>query len=354
MSESLYLFSAAWGVALKLPLVGNVFDMPATFEWETFMEWSKKYDSDILHLNVAGTSIIVLSSAEATNELLEKKAAIYSDRARLPMVNELMGWDFALGDHWRAHRRLFHETFNAVATQSFRPKVRAASHELLRHFCKSRIVMAARIIMSAAYGIDVLPADDPYVSLAEEAVEGLVTAVVPGRFLVDSMPLLKYVPEWFPGAGFQRKASEWRRLARSMLEKPYAEAKRNIAAGSATHSFTSDGLRTVSESESENKQYLEQVVKSTAGTISGTFILAMLANPVAQKKAQEEIDSVVGQDRLPDFDDEASLPYVAAVMKEAFRWRNVTPIAIPHYLPVDDEYHGYRLPGGSIVIPNTW
>ena len=44
--------------------------------------------------------------------------------------------------------------------------------------------MAAKIVMSAAYGIDVLPSNDPYVDLAEKAVDGLVTAVVPGRFLV--------------------------------------------------------------------------------------------------------------------------------------------------------------------------
>ncbi|KAF8191472.1 cytochrome P450 [Mycena galopus ATCC 62051] len=360
----------------KWPVVGNLFDMPATFEWITFMEWSKKYNSDILHLNVAGQSIIVLSSAEAANDLLEKKASIYSDRARLPMVNELMGWDFALafmkyGDHWRAHRRLFHEVFNSVAAQSFRPKEREVTNELLNDFLEKPDHdllghlrhMAAKIVMSIAYGIDVLPANDPYVEWSDAAVEGLVTAIVPGRFLVDSFPFLKYVPAWFPGAGFQRKAQNWRRLARGMLEKPFAEATQKIASGKAPHSFTLDGLRMVEGAE--NKDYMEQVVQATAGTMYtagtgttvsalGTFILSMLANPEAQKKAQAEIDSVIGQDRLPDFDDEASLPYVAAVMKESLRWRNVTPIAIPHFLPVEDEYRGYRLPAGSIVMPNTW
>ncbi|KAJ7095645.1 cytochrome P450 [Mycena epipterygia] len=290
----------------KWPLVGNLFDMPTTFEWLTYMEWSKRYNSDVLHLNVAGTSIIVVSSAEAANELLEKRASLYSDRARLPMVNELMGWDFALafmkyGEHWRAHRRLFHEVFNAVASQNFHAKEREVCHELLYAFLEKPDHdvqdhfrhMAAKIVLSVAYDIDVKPSGDPYVELADSAVEGLVTAVVPGRFLVDSIPLLKYVPAWFPGAGFQRRAREWRRLSQGMLEKPFAEAKQKIA-----------------------------------------------KHPI--------------RDRLPDFDDEPSLPYVAAVMKESLRWRNVAPISIPHFLPVDDEYRGYRLPGNSIVIPNTW
>ncbi|KAJ7147704.1 hypothetical protein C8R43DRAFT_889617 [Mycena crocata] len=46
----------------KLTLVGNLFDIPSAFEWETYHEWSKQYRSDILHINVFGASIIILSS----------------------------------------------------------------------------------------------------------------------------------------------------------------------------------------------------------------------------------------------------------------------------------------------------
>ncbi|KAJ7671061.1 cytochrome P450 [Mycena rosella] len=357
----------------KLPLVGNLFRMPSTFEWETYMKWSQTCDSDIIHLNVAGTSIIVLSSAEAANDLLEKRSSIYSDRARVPMVDELMGWDFALGQSLqtrRWHRRLFHQAFNATAVRSYRPKERAATHELLRRLLRDpdNVMehlrhMAGEIIMSVAYGINVLPQNDPFIKLAKDAVHTLAIASIPGRFLVDTFPALKYVPEWFPGAGFKRTAKEWRKLARAMVDSPFAEAKRNIAAGSAPTSFVSVFLSKIDGADDKEQQ--EQSVKAVAGnmytggadtTVSalGTLFLAMLANPEAQKKAQMEIDSVVGAGRLPNFDDEDSLPYVSALVKEVLRWRSVTPIAIPHFLSIDDEYKGYRLPAGSIVIPNAW
>ena len=51
----------------------------------------------------------------------------------------------------------------------------------------------------------------------------------------------------------------------------------------------------------------------------------MLMNPDAQTKAQEEIDRVIGTDRLPTFDDESKLPYVSALSKEVFRWQQVAP-----------------------------
>ncbi|KAJ7888842.1 cytochrome P450 [Mycena leptocephala] len=369
----------------KLPLVGNLFNLPSTFEWETYMQWNKRYstshqclpnwilttgfsDSDIIHLNVAGTSIIVLSSSEAAVNLLEK-------RARLPMVNELMGWDFNFGfmkygEHWRAHRRLFHNALNTEAARLFRPKELTASHELLRRmlhnpdgFMDHFRHMAGEIIMYVAYGIDVKPANDPYVTLAEAAVHSLADVGGPGRFLVDLIPLLKYVPEWFPGAGFKRQASIWRSLARSMVDTPFAQAKLNIAMGNAPHSFMASALQTLEDCA--DKEYQEQTIKSTAGTMYtagtdstvsalGTFILAMLSNPEAQKKAQAEIDSVVQKGHLPDFDDEESLLYVSAVVKEVLRWRAVTPIGIPHFLSVEDEYRGYRLPASSLVIANTW
>ena len=81
-----------------LPLIGNLRDMPTSFEWQTYHKWCKEMGSfigslqvlklirrrflgtDILYLNVAGTSIVVLDTAEAVLELLEKRSSIYSDR----------------------------------------------------------------------------------------------------------------------------------------------------------------------------------------------------------------------------------------------------------------------------------
>ncbi|KAG6895260.1 hypothetical protein C0992_002326 [Termitomyces sp. T32_za158] len=57
-----------------------------------------------------------------------------------------------------------------------------------------------------------------------------------------------------------------------------------------------------------------------------TSILGFLTNPQALKKAQDEIDRVVGPDNLPTFDDENSLPYITAITKETLRWREVAPI----------------------------
>ena len=57
-----------------------------------------------------------------------------------------------------------------------------------------------------------------------------------------------------------------------------------------------------------------------------SFFLAMLLYPDVQKKAQAELDRVVGNDRLPNFNDRERLPYIDALVKETLRWNPVVPL----------------------------
>ena len=75
------------------------------------------------------------------------------------------------------------------------------------------------------YGINVRPYDDPYVVIAEEAIEAIVELLIAGAFLVDVIPILKYVPAWFPGAKFQRKAVMMRTHAERMRNATFAATK---------------------------------------------------------------------------------------------------------------------------------
>jgi len=85
-----------------------------------------------------------------------------------------------------------------------------------------------------------------------------------------------------------------------------------------------------------------------------SLFLALTLYPEVQKKAQAEIDAVVGNDRLPTFNDRESLPYIDALSKEVLRWHSVVPLALPHVSTADDVYEGYFIPKGTYVMPNIW
>jgi len=65
-------------------------------------------------------------------------------------------------------------------------------------------------------------------------------------------------------------------------------------------------------------------MKATSSMSS--FFLALVLYPQVQKRAQAELDVVVGRDRLPAFNDRPRLPYIEALCKELMRWQMVTPV----------------------------
>ena len=80
----------------------------------------------------------------------------------------------------------------------------------------------------------------------------------------------------------------------------------------------------------------------------------MAKYPEVQRKAWTEIESVVGNNRLPTFSDRQNLPYVEHVVQETFRWKPVVPLVVPHKTSEDDTYKGFFIPKGSLVIANDY
>ena len=80
----------------------------------------------------------------------------------------------------------------------------------------------------------------------------------------------------------------------------------------------------------------------------------MVAHPEFQRRAQTELDAVVGRSRVPTFSDISSLPYLQAMVKEVLRWRPPLPFAIPHSTTEDDWYDGMFIPKGTTCLPNLW
>jgi len=109
-----------------LPFVGNIYDIPATNEWLAFMDMSRKYDSDVITLNLMGDTVIVLNSVTAIDDLLEERSLIYSDRPPFPMLNDLVGftWHFAFmpyGPEWKERRKVFMQQFQPSQVLLHRP-----------------------------------------------------------------------------------------------------------------------------------------------------------------------------------------------------------------------------------------
>ena len=108
--------------------------------------------------------------------------------------------------------------------------------------------MAGAAILKIAYGIQIQAENDPFLYTAERATEAISATTNAGSYLVDALPFckrlvsywaallrkliygtaVKYVPEWFPGATFQREARIWKEYAMKMLYEPFNIVKRQL------------------------------------------------------------------------------------------------------------------------------
>ncbi|KAI9453226.1 cytochrome P450 [Russula earlei] len=350
------------------PLLGNLLDIPTANIVETYTNWARKY-GQIVYADAAGQSLILLNDTEVANEMLYKKGATYSDRPVFNMSGELAGfgqWTAHLmyGPRLKESRKYMYRTigtreslekhgtlFNSEARKLLKAALRDPDniHQHVRRF-------AGAIIVRITYGYEAQEQRDPIITLAESTVARFSQFVQPGAYLVDKIPILKYVPAWFPGAGFKNEASEAKRYLMNLVDIPFQFILHETAKGTAPSCFVTENIMT--EVDQENLKWTASSLfaggADTTVSVLSTFYLVMTLFPDVQRKAQEEIDRIVGNARLPELVDRDNLPYVNALHSEIYRWRPVVPLGVPHKTTTADTHRGYHIPKGSIIIPNIW
>ncbi|KAK7961647.1 cytochrome P450 [Apiospora aurea] len=358
------------------PIIGNLGDLPASgaLEWEHWAKHKALY-GPISSVTAFGTTIVILSTLEGAKELLEHRSNIYSGRARMEFGGEMCGWRDMLalvpaGNGMRAIRKFLH---GAVGTKASLNNYAELQETEVRRFLlrvlqkpealRSHIqTEAGAIILKVAYGYEIEPyKEDPLVRLADDAMEQFSKAMIPGAWLVDMVPILRHFPEWLPGMSFKKTAREWKATLIDLVERPKGLVRKQMAEGRNETSVLSLAYEKSPNMSPEE----EHVVKWASGALyaggadtsvstMSTFFLTMSLFPEAQRKAQEEIDRVIGTDRLPTLADRERLPYVGAVMSEALRFHPIAPMGLPHQATADDVYEGYRIPKGAIVMSSPW
>jgi len=355
-----------------LPFLGNILDIPSEKPWETYAEWAARYKSDLVSVRVLGQLSIVINTEEAAQELLARRAHIYSDKPNLTMF-EIEEWDWSValmpyGDRWRNRRRLLHQNLNSTVIKAYLPAQRIHINRFLikllnnpGYFLDHIKHLTTGIAMAITYAHDVKEMNDPFVKTSEQAVLMLSLSSFPGAVMVNVLPILRHLPEGFPGAGFQKFARECRELTRKMRYEPLDMVKKKMANGTASPSLARSLLESDIGVHAADKELIADVTgivfagaSDTLMSTLSSLISAFALYPEVQHRAQAEIDSVIGRDRLPAPEDKDLLPYVGAICKEILRWRVVTPLGVTLKTLHDDVYNGQYIPKGTNILWNAW
>ncbi|KAJ8474071.1 hypothetical protein ONZ51_g7464 [Trametes cubensis] len=219
--------------------------------------------------------------------------------------------------------------------------------------------------MQLMYGLEAKGEQDEFIATVEEAM-ALTSQYTTGNHPVDVFPFLRHLPGWIPGAGFQYDFARCKAAITYVKEAAFALMKAALDRGDSTSCSLAILLSRIDGRSSDAQiAYQEDVIKNVGliafeagsdtsySTLVSVF-LAMTLYPEVQKKAQEELDAVVGPYRLPGFEDRGALVYINAIVKEAMRWHVVLPLGVPHRTIEDDVIDGYFIPAGSMILANTW
>ncbi|KAG7017631.1 Cytochrome P450 98A2 [Cucurbita argyrosperma subsp. argyrosperma] len=361
-----------------LPVVGNLYDVkPVRFR--CYADWAKQY-GPIISVWFGSTLNVVVSNTELARAVLKEHDQSLADRHRTRSAakfsrdgKDLIWADY--GPHYVKVRKVCTiELFSPKRLESLRPiredEVSAMVEDIFK-LCtspeKSGKSVKVREFLGAvsfnnitrlAFGKRFVNSDGV---MDEQGLE-FKAIVANGLKLGASLAMAEHIPwlRWmFPleEEAFAKHGARRDRLTRAIMEE---HTKARNQSGNVKNHFV-DALLTLQDKYDLSEDTIIGLLWDmiTAGmdttAISVEWAMAeIVRNPRVQKKVQEELDNVVGVDRIMTENDFSNLPYLQCVVKEAMRLHPPTPLMLPHRSNANVKIGGYDIPKGSNVHVNVW
>lgn len=344
--------------------VGRIHDLPIQFMWLKFKEWADIY-GPFYRTQMLGANFIIVSDEKVAEDLLIRRAKIYSDRPEMKSLFDsksstgtmeylpLMGKNI----YWARQRKFTHayltEASNAHYYGVMYHETKRWMWRLLNNpdsFIFSLEDMASKVMCHLTWD------DDTLSEYMTPSAWGLLTQMSPAGPITNVItPLWDYLPE---------PINPWKIAERKRHDEQQAwwmerllTVRSQMSRGEARSSFMQtylEGERTGGLSgDYEASSAIGMMALVGVFTVAGPlyyFLLSMLYHPEWQKKCQDEIDEVCGG-RMPELRDMPNLPTLRACIKETMRWKPNVPTGVAHEVEADDFYEGYFIPKGSRILP---
>lgn len=314
-----------------------------------------------------GTTHIWIETDKIARDLLVHRGKKYGDRHELPAAVGVRGGSeilplMGIGDNFWRHKNFIHAlNRNANAQNLFFGYPEMENKNTLRRLLDSPDKWSEHIITHCARTAARIAWGDPrHGTKLMHVVPVLLKAVSPGGPLPNLLPFLQHIPAAINP--WVKQEAERRQQMQEAFYEAQEDVMERYQAGTAEGSWTKLWLEKAQGLEKGNLSKHEAahavgtnalVAIVTIGSPLHTFFTAMCHYPSWQPRLQEELDRVCG-DRLPTMADLPRLPVLRAVVKETLRWRQPTPLGVPHITTDDDVYDGYYIPKGSMIHANHY
>ncbi|KAL6909173.1 cytochrome P450 [Trichoderma evansii] len=349
------------------PLLGNFFYYSKVLKNVTVeLPLMAKNFGDICMLWMGSKPNLLIHNLEDAHEILTKRSGMTSNRPRTNIFVKRI-WPGVLpfaqvGEEMRFYRRIYMDILGPRQSQEVRKYQDYETKMGLVAFCEkpdefvSHVTrFAMSVIFSAVYGTRISQLDHSVMVELYDVWNTGLRNIQPGHLIIDWLPILEKLPLWL---------QPWAKLADSLHERETAInraflklLRKRIEAGIVPACFGIDALAYQKKQGFDDSVLVDLLGgivvagSETTATIMQSFMKLIAMHPEAQKKAQEELDRVVGPSRLPAWEDQPNLPYIRALIKELHRYSPILTFAVPHASTEEIVYRGNTIPNDTVIMP---
>ncbi|KAJ7978724.1 Flavonoid 3'-hydroxylase [Quillaja saponaria] len=361
-----------WPIVGNLPHLGSV-------PHHSLAAMARTY-GPLMYLRLGFVNVVVAASASVAAQFLKTHDANFSSRPHNAVAQyttyNYQDLVFApYGPRWRMLRKISSvHLFSGKALDDFRHVRQEEVSILIRALASAgskavnlgqllnvctanalgRVMIGRRVFNDGSSTVVNDPKADEFRSMVMELM------VLAGVFNIsDFIPAL----DWLDLQGVAAKVKKLHKRFDAFLTNIVEEHKKYKSEKHLDMLSTLLSLKEVAQDEGEKltdtqiKALLLNMFTAGTDTSSSTVewaIAELIRHPKILDQVKQEIDSVVGPDRLINELDLAQLTYLQAVVKETFRLHPSTPLSLPRLTAEDCVINGYHIPKGSTVLVNVW
>ncbi|XP_076931697.1 7-ethoxycoumarin O-deethylase-like [Bidens hawaiensis] len=355
----------------RLPIIGNLHllgDQP-----HQSLAKLAKIHGPIMSLKLGQITTLVISSASAAKEVLQKQDLAFSTRHVPDAVHShdhaqhSVAW-LPVCTEWRTLRRILNSNIFSNNSLEARQYLRSQKVEELVAYCKKASISneyvdinraafrtSLNILSSTILSKDLIdPYKDSATNLKEAIGNAMVECAKPN--LVDFFPVLKKIDP----QGIRRRMT---RHVGKVLEVFEDLIEERLQMGRFEQGDVLDVCLKINQNNPNeiNHTHIKSLVLDLFGagtdTISSTLEWAMtevLRNPHIMIRAKEELEQVIGKGKIVKEDDVLRLPYLSCIVKETLRFHPPVPFLLPRRVDKQVQLNGYIIPKGTQVLVNAW
>ncbi|KUJ15845.1 cytochrome P450 [Mollisia scopiformis] len=362
-----------------IPILGS-FPFLTKYPELTLNRWAKSFGS-LYSIYLGNQLFMIISDPVVAKDLIVNNGSTFSGRKEMFIKSQIVFAGRGItatpyNDTWRKHRRIAFKWLNQNAVDSYTDVLDREASVLLKSLWdeskKGRLPINPQVLglscsphagrcslnnmLTITFGTRTDSIHDSLVQTALRLSRAFMNCTGPMSNLVDFIPLLQRLP-----LPIIHRAKN---LHNDLVET-YGGLIKMVEGDMASGIDVKDCLaKTMLEIRDEEQlDHLDMAILASAFMIGGVettaavmqwFSALIPAYPDIQQKSHEELDRVVGRDRLPTIEDEPNLPYCHAIVKEVERCYNPFWLGTPHTVTSNFVYQGKFIPKDTVMVLNTW